>query len=504
MNWLDRQIDGITMYRLVLYALIGYLVLALLLSTAQILPYQLLSLILSTAVLVVASLLTQRLYSRVFQTTSNAESALISALILALIISPQMTLKGYLFLTWAAILMSSLKFIVAWRGKQLFNPVALAVAVTALALNQSASWWIGQQKLLPFVTLGGFILARKLRRFDLVASFLGAALLTLIASGLWQHRELALLLKQMLLDSPLIFFATIMLTEPQTMPQRPAERRLFGALIGVLFTPLLHFGRLYLTPELALLIGNLYAFAVLPKGRFALTLQRVEQVGDQIIDAVFRPSRPLPFRAGQYVELTLPVPKADDRGNRRFLTIASSPTEPELRFGLKIGSQPSRYKQALLEMRPGAPASVATIGGSFTLPKSQAEKCLFIAGGIGITPFRSMAQYLIDQREQRDIILLYSVAKPGELVYGQVFERAAAFGFRTYPTITDRADVPAGWTGQIGLIDRKMLQRLAPDFLTRHCYLSGPHGMVVAFEQLLSQLGVPRRQITVDYFPGFA
>ncbi|TIP56005.1 MAG: hypothetical protein E5X68_35440, partial [Mesorhizobium sp.] len=89
----------------------------------------------------------------------------------------------------------------------------------------------------------------------------------------------------------------------------------------------------YFTPELALLTGNLFAYAVSPKGRFVLTLERIEQTAVDTYDFVFKSQRKLAFQAGQYLEWTLGLDRPDNRGNRRYFTVASSPTEQSVRLG---------------------------------------------------------------------------------------------------------------------------------------------------------------------------
>ena len=116
-----------------------------------------------------------------------------------------------------------------------------------------------------------------------------------------------------------------MLTEPLTSPTMPVPRLVFAAIVGVLFAPDVHFGSFYLTPEMALLAGNLFALATGPRGRLLLTLERIEQQAADTYDFIFRPQRRLAFEAGQYLEWTLPLSEDDSRGNRRYFTIASAP-----------------------------------------------------------------------------------------------------------------------------------------------------------------------------------
>lgn len=133
----------------------------------------------------------------------------------------------------------ALKFILAINKKHIFNPVAISVAVTAIFINASANWWVGSASMLPIVAIGGFLVIRKIKRWDLVLSFLITALIV-IGPGRWLRS---------VRDTPLIFFAVIMLTEPLTTPPRRILRIIYGALVGLLFAPQIHLGSIYTTPN---------------------------------------------------------------------------------------------------------------------------------------------------------------------------------------------------------------------------------------------------------------
>jgi ferredoxin-NADP reductase len=143
------------------------------------------------------------------------------------------------------------------------------------------------------------------------------------------------------------------------------------------------------------------------------------------------------------------------------------------------------------------------LAGDFTLPKDQSEKLVFIAGGIGITPFRSMAQYLMDTKQKRDIVMLYSNKTIPEIAYRDVFDRAQEIGLKTVYTVTNENPIPQDWTGKTGFINEAMLREEVPDFKTRMFYISGPRSMVVLFDDLLKKMGVPESNIKKDFFPGF-
>jgi ferredoxin-NADP reductase len=391
------------------------------------------------------------------------------------------------------------KFIFAIGRKHLFNPAAFGVVLPAFLLDHPATWWVGGNlPLLPLVLIGGVLIVRKLHRFDLVATFILVDLVTVLATT--APADYGMALSQTLLSSPIFFFAFVMLTEPLTAPTMPLPSIAFGAIVGFLFAPNVHIGSFYFTPELALLIGNLFAYIVGPKGRFLLTLERIEQSAADTYDFIFRPSRKPAFQAGQYLEWTLGVERPDNRGNRRYFTVASAPSEDSVRLGVKFYPGSSAFKRMLGAMAPGDTIYAAQLAGSFTLPADPKKKLAFLAGGIGITPFRSMLQHLLDRREARPIVVLYGNETQDDIAYRPVLDAAdRELGIRTVYAVARgaaRHQYP-------GFIDANLVRRAIPDYRDRTFYISGPRAMVKTLRAMLRSMGVRRSRIKVDFFPGF-
>lgn len=487
------------------YYLGGLLGIGAVLSLVHVLPYDPVNLIASTGFLIAICWLSNAVFARIWNVPTNAESALITALILALIISPAMPDASFFFLMWAGLVAMASKYILAIRGKHIFNPAAFGVVVTGLFLNDSASWWVGGNlTMAAFVLIGGLLVVRKIHRSDLVLAFIVAALLSSIAFTPLTPGDVFSTISTVLIHSSVLFFAFVMITEPQTTPPRRTGRIVYGGIVGFLFAPWLHIGLLYFTPELALVVGNVFSYIVSPKFKAVLKLKEIRELAADTYEFIFS-GRPPSFRPGQYAEWTLAADSSDARGNRRYFTLASSPTEPDVRLGIKFYTNPSTYKTRLAEFKPGSQVLAGSIAGDFTLPRDERRKLAFIAGGIGVTPFRSMAQYLVDEKKKRDVVLLYSNKTEPEIAYKDVFDAAerAQTGFRVVYTLTDKA-TPLTWTGERGYIDALMIQRHVPDYRERTFYISGPHVMVDAFKKTLRSMGVSRFRIKTDYFPGFA
>lgn len=508
LNFIDNFLNKTAMYRLVLIVLSVFFVAALGLSFFQLLPYSPVDLVVSAFIIVAVSWITNLIFARVFEAPANTESAYITALILFFIIMPLRAGNYAQFLplaVWASILAVASKYIFAIGKKHIFNPAALAVVITAFAINESASWWIGTANMLPFVLVGGALVVRKIRRTDLVFGFFISALITITWLALLNGNDPLFALYKTLIDSAFFFFAFIMLTEPITTPPSKWLRTGYGALVGFLFAPALHIGLLYSTPELALVIGNIFSYFVSPKEKLILTLKERIKVAADIYEFVFGKNQPLSFSPGQYMEWTLGHRDPDSRGNRRYFTLASSPTEDDIRIGVKFYPEPSSFKNHLAFLPVGSKVVASQRAGDFVMPKNKEQKLVFIAGGIGVTPFRSMIEYLLDMGEKRRVTLFYSNKTADDIAYKDIFDRAAAeLGIKTIYAITDPGEVPAWPSVRRGFVDANMIKTEIPDFRECVFYISGPHGMVVAFQSALKNLGIKQSNIKTDYFPGFA
>lgn len=443
---------------------------------------------------------TNKTFAFIFKVPANPESVFISSLILCLIITPGNSYQGLIFLGGAGFLAMASKFICAINKKHIFNPAAFAVVMTALMLNKQASWWVGNSLMMPVVLLGGLLVVRKIKRFKVVASFFIVSLLFILGFSFFKGNDLTIVVKATIFDSPMIFFALVMLTEPLTTPPTKVLQIIYGGIVGL--------GYFYFTPEVSLVLGNIFSYLVSPKERLILTLHQKIQLSRDSYEFIFEQKEkktPLKFEPGQYMEWTLHHKNPDSRGLRRYFTIAASPLEPNLRIGVKISPNSSSFKKSLLHFRPGSEIVASELAGEFILPKDPSKKLCFIAGGIGVTPYRSIIKYLIDTDQKRDIILLYSNKKAEDIVYKDIFDTAfKKIGLKTVYLLTDKTSIPKGWNGKVGYIDAKVIQEEIPDYKDRIFYISGPHSMVDIFERTLKGMDLSGVQIKVDYFPGYA
>ena len=506
MRLIDNFLNKITMYRLVLYELIGLLLAAGVLGLFHLVPYSPQYLLYSVVIIFVIAWVVNKIFAYFFEAPSNPESTYITALILALIITPPLAFGDFQFLAlagWAAAISVASKYIFAFKQKHIFNPAAFGVAVTALFLNQGATWWVGTLWMLPFVAIGGFLIARKIKRIDMVIAFGASLVVTILVLGANQGGVLNIV-QESLFYAPAVFLGTVMLTEPLTTPPTRFLRIWYAILVGFLFAPEVHIGSFYFTPELALLAGNVFVYLVSPKVKLLLSLVDRIQLSPDTYEFVFHSDRKLKFKPGQYLEWTLAHKGADSRGIRRYFTIASSPGDSNYRIGVKFYKPSSTFKKKLLSMRRGDTIVAGQLAGDFVLPHDKKKKLVFIAGGIGVTPFRSMIEYLLEKKEKRDIVMIYSNKTIEDVAYVDLLDRAdRELGMKIVPVFSNQTPELLAKNEFPSIVDQHLILTEIPDYDDRLFYISGPHGMITAFSNLLHQLGVPRRRIKRDFFPGF-
>ncbi len=504
MRFIDSLLNRTAMYRLVLYCLTFLTVVSLTLSITGVLSYGIVSLLLSLVIVLAVCWSINALLSFLWKVPANVESSYITAYILFFLFSPVMTVNDGVVLAAASAIAIGSKYVIGVRGKHLFNPAAFAAVVIALTQAGAAIWWIGTVWMLPFTLVAGLLIVRKIRKFALFLSCIVASYATVVILGIVNGMGIWESLVQHTFSWPIIFFASVMVTEPITMPPRRHQQMLYGAVIGVFSSWPIVLGPVYSTPELVLVLCNLYSAAVGMHRRLTLTLKEKYLIARETWEYVFDVHPPVDFLPGQYLEWTLPHSPSDDRGNRRYFTVASSPTEKVIRLGVRVGDKISSYKKKLKDLQPGDTLLAGQMAGDFVLPKNPQQKLVFMAGGIGMTPFSSMLRYLIDIGEIRDIILFYGNRTPEDIAYGDLIAKAEKnLGMRTVHVLSPSPNLPAP-PNSIPEVTAEAVKHHVPDYAERMFYLSGPSGMVDAYKDLLTGMGVHRSHIVTDYFPGFA
>lgn len=521
----------VTMYRLVSVALGTIALAALVQSALGVLAFDPSEVTLSLAVSVGAALITGWLVPKALGVRPHLESSLVTGLILFLVLWPESGLTGLLALAVAASLATLSKYVLTWRGRHVLNPAAFALVVVGVAGIASPSWWVGSASLLPLVAVAGYLVVRRLGAFSFVGVFLlvsgGINLYTTVASGV-PPAEAAW---TALASSPLLFLAAFMLTEPLTTPPRWWQRVAVAATVGVLDGVVFTFGPVYSSPELALLAGNLLAFVFGQRHGVRLRLLSRHEPAPGTVELVLSASRPLRFEAGQYLELSLPHARPDSRGTRRMFSIASPPGNPdEISLAMRLPENPSSFKRAVTDLEPGRELHATGISGDFVLPSDPAAPVLMVAGGIGVTPFASMAA----AQPGRDAVLVHCVSDPADLTHTEVFTKAGTRVVVVCPdpreastaaTTSAASPSPVTQASRTSASTRtasaapSLLDGLpenavygGPDLATalgehvrdlaeRTAYVAGSPAMVTATRRSLRLLGA--RKVKVDAFSGY-
>jgi ferredoxin-NADP reductase len=497
--------NKLSMYKIMLWGLRGLFAVSWLLSITGQLPYGPYRPLISISILIGACFGTSYIFSKLYKVTPNSESSNITALILYFIFQPPKTVLEGVAIGLAGVIAIASKYLLTIHQRHILNPAAVgAVVVGSLGLVQSR-WWVGSAVLFPFVLILGVLIVRKIHRFPMVAAFIVAGFVTAVGIGLRDGTQITTLIRDTTLSFPLLFLGTVMLTEPFTTPPRKSLQVMYGIIVGVLLSTRVSIGDVSMTPEIALLLGNVFGYVTSPRRRLPLRLVSIKEIGSTIFEYRFKPIVPFKFKAGQYIELTLPLKHGDLRGNRRSFTIASSPTEEDIIFGIKEVLPLHSFKARMSKLRKGDIVTATSLAGDFTLPKNPSLPLVFIAGGIGVTPYRSMIKYLIDSKQQRDITLFYAVSDPAQIVYSEIFDEAQKYGLKVVKVLSvpKGQKTPKDWSGEVGFINMKCIEKYVSDLSGAIFYISGPSAMVQGTRTLLRDNGIVRKHVKTDYFTGY-
>jgi ferredoxin-NADP reductase len=229
--------------------------------------------------------------------------------------------------------------------------------------------------------------------------------------------------------------------------------------------------------------------------RYESRLARHEVVAEET--QAFHISRPrgFEFRPGQSMLVALD-------GATHVFSIASAPHEPELMFATRM--RRTDYKRALARAGTGARLRIDGPHGTMTLHDDASRPAVLLAGGIGITPFLSMARHAAHARLPHRLYLFYSNRRPQDAPFLDELaslERANP-AFRLVATVT-QADAAQGWTGETGPIGRNLLERHVADLTSPVYYFAGPPGLAMAMQSMLAALGVSEDDMRSEEFYGY-
>ncbi|HEX2013617.1 MAG TPA: Rieske 2Fe-2S domain-containing protein [Nitrososphaera sp.] len=212
----------------------------------------------------------------------------------------------------------------------------------------------------------------------------------------------------------------------------------------------------------------------------------------------------LDYLPGQYAFFKLERVSGDPRGPVRHFSLASSPTEQDfIIVSTRIRDSP--YKQALAALEIGAKILAWGPQGKFVLDE-ESGPAVFLSGGIGVTPFRSMIKYATDKNLPRKIVMFDSNRNEGNILYKQEFDTWVGHNknLKVVYTLSDE-DTSARWAGERGRIDRRMIEKHLgrSEIEESTFYICGPPAMLKAMQKLLDELQVPKERIRTEEFTGY-
>lgn len=235
---------------------------------------------------------------------------------------------------------------------------------------------------------------------------------------------------------------------------------------------------------------------------FILPLVRKEKVAENTYSFYFDRAREnFDFLPGQYIRMVLSVESPDDRGNSRFFTIASSPLEKDcIMITTKIIQ--SAFKKRLNKVRIGEGVQFFGPFGGFVLSEKDQKERVFLAGGIGITPFHSMIAFSSVKNLSIPITFFVSFSTFQEMFWHEKFSHIAKNN-KNIKVIYTLTHPDNNWSGEKGRITIDIIKKYVSHVLDPLYYIAGPPAMVSSMEEIIESAGVSSDKIFIENFSGY-
>lgn len=230
-------------------------------------------------------------------------------------------------------------------------------------------------------------------------------------------------------------------------------------------------------------------------------LLKKEMVANGTMAFHFEKPEGFEFRAGQFGDITLiNPPETDEEGNIRGFSIATAPHEADIVMATRL--RDTAFKRVLRNLSEGSEVVLDAPYGDFTLHKTESTPAVFLIGGIGVTPVRSMIADATHNKTSHKLTLIHANKTEADAPFADDFKKFATenSNFKYIQTVDEATE---GWTGEVGRIDREMLRRQVEDINAPIYYLSGPAGMVQAMRKMLVEAEVNEDNIRTEEFDGY-
>lgn len=229
--------------------------------------------------------------------------------------------------------------------------------------------------------------------------------------------------------------------------------------------------------------------------RYDIALKKRHEVAQGTVAFCFEKPKNFSFQPGQYVDMTIPDKlEPQDSNNIHSFSLASAPFEQELIIATRIRPE-SLFKQTMQQLELKDTVTIQGPLGEFLLAKKTTQPAVFIAGGIGITPFYSILKQAAHDKRQQQLLLFYSNRTHADAPFLLELSRLAQTGlYILIPVFTQEGD---------DYIDEALLNRHLSNALIPTCYIAGPPAFVGAMQRVLMRLGVSMNKVKLDEFTGY-
>jgi ferredoxin-NADP reductase len=233
-------------------------------------------------------------------------------------------------------------------------------------------------------------------------------------------------------------------------------------------------------------------------------LTKREEIAEGTMAFHFAKPADFQFRPGQSMDLTLlNPPETDAEGNSRVFSIASAPFDNDLMIATRM--RDTAFKRVLRKASPGLQVKIDGPGGSFVLHRKSEKPAVFLAGGIGITPFLSIIRQAGHDQSPHHMYLFYSNRRPEDAAFLDLLSEATKQNpnFHLIATMTETDKSHREWRGETGFINKDMLTKHLPSLQGPIYYLVGPPAMVAAMRRMLIGAGVDQDDMRTEEFSGY-
>lgn len=243
---------------------------------------------------------------------------------------------------------------------------------------------------------------------------------------------------------------------------------------------------------------------ILSPTQYLVNLKRRREVAERTTAFVLEKPAGFAFKAGQFLEITLTnPPETDSEGDSRVFSIASAPHEEMLMVATRM--RDTAFKRVLGSMPLPSRVKIEGPLGDLVLHDNSARTAVLLAGGIGITPFRSMVVRAAKEQLPHRLFLFYSNRRPEDAAFLEELEGLERENpnFRFVGTMTEMALSGRSWDGETGHLDHEMLSRYLKGAASPIYYVAGPAAMVAGLQTMLNRAGVDDDDIHREEFAGY-